>query len=1613
MINFIDNIGDYFASNYFDEDFTKKVIAKSGHEVESLKALNSKVRGLKDKYYRYKQTYLQERIRDKDRITITHEFHTTLLKALGYDTQEAYLQPYHLTDTQAAPVRHILYRGNQPHLFVMEMQSMIQKGDDTPDGIFEQQYIADNWSNVFDFQEEGITITPSIINEAVSEIFLIEQHKRPRYILMLAGNEMYLLHFEKWFKGSYLRFSLETLFDEAVIQKNYLSLFYFLTSKETLAPDSEMILMEQLDEDSHKSAYAVTQDLKEGIIHAVEALANEAVWDLQRQGKDLHALNEDFAQQLKDDCLTMVYRLLFIFYAESRPELDILPISDLVYQRGYSMDMLRDLEQVQLNSDHALNGYFFHESLQALFKLLHSGYREQDEAQNKSNKSFKLRHLDSPLFNDEKFHHLEGVQFRNKVWQEIICQLSLSKKRKNKNRGRISYANLGVNQLGSVYEGLLAFRGFFADQDYIEVHKKKKAKEGTFVVPRSRRDDFEDAEILKDGDNKTVVHPKGKFIYRLSGRDRQRSASYYTPEVLTQTTVKYTLKPLLEKYQTTDEAGNIKWTEADEILQLKILEPAMGAAAFHNEVINQLAAAYLDAKQSQVGKKIPPGTYQEELQKVKAYIATNNVYGVDINPTAVELGKLSLWLNVIHKDMETPFFGYRLGVGNAVVGAWLKVYNENDLSFEPTNKLGTKWKKKEWWEKAPKPITWQVKTVKREKSKIYHFLLPDKNMVPSAGIKMLKTEFPDEAKRVSEWKKDFCTPLRKDELQRLQILCKKIDKLLSEHYLFQKKVNAQTQNQVHIWSGGTGTDAQMGMWSFDEKEALAENRFKTNAPYFKLKMVMDYWCSLWFWDVRKAAQLPTRQEWYDDIANILDVDIEAELNKKSNPVTQPMVDVQGELFDGNRQLTLQTYRQEEEVNEAKEAVVEYTNRNEAKLFATQRLDLIQQYAHEQRFFHYQLEFVEVFSDRGGFDVAVGNPPWLKITFEEKGIISEKFPEVEIRKTTASEIRKLQSKFLEDEVLKNAYFQDYVGTESTSVFMNALQNYPLLQGQQTNLYKCIIENGFQWVSKNGFLGLLHPEGVYDDPKGQILRKEIYPRLKYHFQYKNELALFSEVHHETIFGTHIYSGEKGDVNFISINNLFHPSTIQGSEIHDGNELCGGFKVFDKSAGKYVWNTKSHKDRIVHFEEKELKILSRTFENSDEWETAKLVSVHSKQILNVLEKLSSFDAKVRDVTSKTTVCWDETNAVNAGIIKRETSFPIVSDFELIYSGPHFFVGNPTYKTPREECTLNSHYDVIDLTKISEDFLPRTNYKPDEELDKFQTKILGLKIIGYLDEVEKKIPIYDNWIDYHKIVFSKMLSITGERTLQPAIVPPKVSHIFGAVSIIFLKDEELIELSGLTSSILLDFFIKTIGSGNLTDARLKSLPLGINKKHIPTLFARTLLLNCLTKPYAPLWENNWDKNFKKDNWSKPDERLKPFSTLTSNWQWSTPLRNYYERRQALVEIDVITAMALGLTLEELILIYNVQFPVLQQNEADTWYDQKGNIVFTCSKGLTGVGLDRGDWNLIREMKAGETYVHTITKSELYHGEKVVYYAPFDKCDRVEDYRVAWGYFEKIFNEK
>ena len=456
------------------------------------------------------------------------------------------------------------------------------------------------------------------------------------------------------------------------------------------------------------------------------------------------------------------------------------------------------------------------------------------------------------------------------------------------------------------------------------------------------------------------------------------------------------------------------------------------------------------------------------------------------------------------------------------------------------------------------------------------------------------------------------------------------------------------------------------------------------------------------------------------------------------------------------------------------------------------------------------------------------------------------------------------------------------------------------------------------------------------------------------------------------------------------------------HDGHGTCGGIK---DDNGK--WNTAAHRDRIVWFGEEELRTLSEAFEDGADWQSVKLTSIHSQEIIEVLEKFAKFPKHVRDFQTIISGGFHETNAVDDRIIKKITVPARLEQYEFIVKGPQFYIANPLYKTPREKCILNSDYDNVDLSYISDRYEGRTNFVPALSITEYKKQIKGF-LCGQKDGV----PQYEEWVDYYKLAFRSQLSQAGERTLICALLPRRSAHIHAVISAAFRNGNDCVDMAALSSSIVLDFYMKTVAAGGLFPSRMYSFPLGTPPKYQSALYLRTLLLNCLTRPYAELWEEMWREDYKLQTWSLEDSRLKPFDTLTREWTWDIPLRNYFERRQALVEIDVLSAMALGLSLRDLETMYSIQFPVLKANEQDTWYDRRGGIVFTCSSGLKGVGVDRPTWERIRHLREGETYTHTIDpqKSELYSGRQVTYYAPFTRCDRIADYRRAWQHFSQVY---
>jgi hypothetical protein len=291
-------------------------------------------------------------------------------------------------------------------------------------------------------------------------------------------------------------------------------------------------------------------------------------------------------------------------------------------------------------------------------------------------------------------------------------------------------------------------------------------------------------------------------------------------------------------------------------------------------------------------------------------------------------------------------------------------------------------------------------------------------------------------------------------------------------------------------------------------------------------------------------------------------------------------------------------------------------------------------------------------------------------------------------------------------------------------------------------------------------------------------------------------------------------------------------------------------------------------------------------------------------------------------------------------------------------------------------------------------------------------------------------------------MLSQSGERTLISAIIPPDVAHTNGVRSYAYNSFSFLLNHAAMAVSLPFDFMCKSTGKANLHQT-LDDFPL-INFSQVAVpIWARVLSLSCITNSYTNLWQTSWDSKYRHQRWSIPQNidhvgshvlQQDFFSKLTPKWQRNCALRSDYVRRQALLEIDVLVAQAMNMTLNELLTIYRVQFPVLQQNDRDTWYDQNGRIVFTCNIGLAGVGLPRKarksdlqegirygidspdrtledialGWEDIANLQSGQV-TKTFMDDTLPGGpteRTITYLAPFFKPNREEDYRIAWEFF-------
>lgn len=1572
----ITNKNEYYTNHYFStvfEENTSTTISNwnaAARESEEIKTPWSLLRQNARQYYTAHDKFVRSSVNLQVLANIK-ALAGNYLKSLGYP--EAKPEVVAVDDSLSVPVYLEMTKSNgAPLLWVLLSASKESDAGIMESFVFNADDVDDDAAGTL---YKGIL--GEIANEDLVTKILFGTAEPPRFIMLIGMNQIALIDRNKWNEKRYLQFELEEIFSR--LENTTLQAMSVLLHKDSLCPDDGKVLLDELDEQSQKNASGVSQDLKYALRESIELLGNEVLYDMKtRLGRDLDANPVD-AGQLTLECLRYMYRMLFVLFIESRPELGYAPIKAQSYYSGYSLESLRDIaDNIRDDVNEVGDGYYLHETLAKLYELIYDGYPKTEDELKKATGSdslhdmFLIAPLKAHIFDPEYTKMITAAKLRNSCMLRIIDLMSLTRAtgRKNGRRGRISYANLGINQMGAVYEALLSYRGFIAEHDLYEVKRAGDSfneLDVGYFVSESELDQYTEDERVRyesgEKAGKLRMYEKGTFIYRLAGREREKSASYYTPEVLTKCLVKYALKELLEG------------KTADEILKLTICEPAMGSAAFLNEAINQLAEAYISRKEKETGEIISYEKRFNELQKVKMFIADRNVCGIDLNPVAVELAEVSLWLNTIYEGGFVPWFGTQLVNGNSLIGARRQVYRiENTQSTS---------KGLRWYEMEPDRVP--LGTKRMPKKQVYHFLLGDPGMC-SYSDKVIKQLEPANIKEMKDWNKKFTSPITDDEVVTLLRLSAAIDELWEAQIQLRKEVGTKTQDALSIF--GYTDDAEDSHTTIRQKDKIFSELYKSEhmrnaGPYARLKFAMDYWCALWFWPIDKADLLPTRSEFLFDMSLILEGTI-ASVNVNAGQLsffgTTEMEQLSMDIID--------TY--------GTDTIVDIPRLRREN----PRLDLAARIAEQNKFMHWELEFADLFAERGGFDLIIGNPPWIKMTWNEQSVLSDKHPMFAVKKLTAAETAKYRADALQNEQTYHAYFNEYELMSATQNFLNACQNYSDLKGQQTNLYKCFLPQAWQFCKSSGVSAFVHPDGVYDDPNGGILREKLYPKLRYRFHFANEKKLFVDIKDYITFSLNIYCN-KVTGTFDSICNLYLPSTI--GECFDSS-IVGPVPGIKDENGE--WSSKGHPDRIIHVTKKELSVFSKLFDCSNEWKQAKLPVLHAKQIVKAMECFLSASESVDDLGQNvtTSLMWDETNAQKDGTIIRNVHFTDELS-QVIFSGPHTGVCNPLFKSSRAICNLNSDYDNIDLLSVPEKYIQRINYLPNCELSEYWNKV-SVTVQG------EKIT------QHYRLMLRKMLNISGERTLIGGIIPPLTAHTNGLIGIDVSDIKILPLLAGTFGSLPFDFLVKITGKSNFTDETARMMPV-VNSLFNNGIIARALLLNCLTKYYADLWHKCFDQMFTNDSWSKSDPRLcnTRFSSLIQEWTWDTPLRTDYERRQALVEIDVLTAMALGMTLEQLKTIYRIQFPVLQSYEADTWYDANGRITFTNNRSLVGVGFDRKEFELnMKDAPAGKKFYRTFMDDTMPGGpveRTIEYVAPFDRCDREQDYETAWKFFEEKYKEK
>ncbi|WP_246140452.1 Eco57I restriction-modification methylase domain-containing protein [Euhalothece natronophila] len=733
---------------------------------------------------------------------------------------------------------------------------------------------------------------------------------------------------------TYVEFDLEQILNSEDYAE--FSLFYRLFHRSRLpggTEDTEECLLEYYHQEARKQGGRIRDRLRDQVEKTLVSLGTGFLQHrANQQLRNAIATGELSEKDYYRELLLLIYRLLFLLVAESRNLL--LNHADAEKARIYrEYYSIERLRAIAEQPLHRREGFQdLWEGLKVTFALFDENWR---------GKLLGLSPLNGDLFGSNTLSHLKLCALDNHDLRQAIRQLSLYESRQQQRR--INYSALDVEELGSIYESLLDFQ------------------------PR-------------------IIENQGIYEFKLvPGSERKSTGSYYTPPELVAQLIKSALEPVIE-----DRLQNSQFRPEQALLSLKICDPACGSGHF------LLAAARRIGKELARLRTGEAQPVPEQLRKAVRDVIQNCIYGVDLNPLAVDLCKVALWIEGFCEGYPLNFLDHRIKCGNSLVGVL-----DLDCLQEGIP------------DKAYKAVTGDEKTIAQQKTK--------------------------------ENKKQ-----RKDlERGQLSINFNQLEESREEYVEAFREV---------------GNIVETTTTAYREKEERYRNS-RHNPQWWR-----DYTaCNLW----TAAFFMP--------------------------------------LTEQNLQLLPTT------------AVLQRLLAGEEKGL-TDVIEAAEKLAEEKRFFHWELEFPEVFEE-GGFDCILGNPPWEQLQLAEKEFFASRDSEIANAKNS-SERKKLIQKLPEtNPILAEEWEQAKHFADAETKFVRESGRYLLTATGKINTYAVFAETDRKLVGNQGRAGVIVPTGIATDDTckkffGDLIKTRSLEKLT---GYENEAFIFSAVHNAFKFCNLVITGE----------------------------------------------------------------------------------------------------------------------------------------------------------------------------------------------------------------------------------------------------------------------------------------------------------------------------------------------------------------------------------------------------------------------------------------------------------------------------------------------------------